>query len=173
MAKSSFTPKRKLSSAIIMGGDVRVIWRTAYKANPNLDRIPLYKIAGKAVRWETKDSQYGESVCLIGDFMAVNANTGEVMKSNRVYLPGIMTDSVLAHIGDGKFVEFAFDVAIIPDPNVKSATGYQYTFDTLIEVAEDSEMSKFEVALGIAPAAKMLEGNSPEVNRQKKLTLAK
>lgn len=149
MAKLSFTPKRKLSSAVIMGEDVRVLWKRERKANPNVDKIVLYRIAGTVKLYDKVDSPFGESLRLIGDFIAVNAKTGEVFRSNRAFLPGIMTDGIVAHISGNANVEFSFEVSIIPDENVKSATGYCYSFEPLLDVKENDQMKNMAKSIGV------------------------
>lgn len=152
-----FTPKRKLSSRDIVGEDVRVIWRRAKKADPLLMKIDLYKITGMASRYDTVPSPYGESLRLIGDFIAINVQTGEVLRSNRCFLPGIMQDAIVAGIsgvGSGDAVQFAYMVSITDDSdNVKNATGYIYTFETLMEMKESNQMVQLAGVIGVKNVA--------------------
>lgn len=158
-----FTPKRKLSSADIMGGDVRVLWRQAKKADPSLVKIELYKITGISSMWDEVPSPYGETQRLIGDFIAVNLKTGEVFRSNRCFLPGIMKDSIVAAINSaakGDAVQFAFLVSVTDDSdNVKNAVGYVYTFETLIEMKESNQMAELAKRIGVDTAPQLVNQN--------------
>lgn len=148
-----FTPKRKLSSADIMGEDVRVLWRRLRKEDPKLQQKQLYKITGISSTYDEVPSPYGETQRLIGDFIAINLLSGEVFRSNRCFLPGIMKDSIIAAINSaakGDAVQFAFLVSITDDAdNVKNAVGYIYTFETLIEMAESNQMKELAKMIGV------------------------
>jgi hypothetical protein len=170
MAKLAFTPKRKLSSKDIVGEDTRLLWKRKVKESAAegkiFNRIDLYKIGGVVARFDEVPSPYGESCRLIGDFVAINTMSGEVFRSNRAFLPAIMADTLVSAVSQadkGSVVQFGYQVSIIED--VKSATGYVYTFEPLLEANESNQMLKIAEVIG-ATAERMLP--APEETKGKK-----
>lgn len=153
-AKMKFTPKRKLSGKDILGVDTRSLWKQEMKKNPDITRLDVYTIGGRANKYDTVDSPYGESLRLVGDFLAVNAFTKEVFRSNRCFLPGIMTDAIVAQLAtmDSRdtSVEFGYTVYLTPDE--KSGTGYIYMFEPLIEAEESNIMLNIAEKIGAKSA---------------------
>lgn len=145
----NFTPKRKLSAKEIVG-DVKKIFK---EADPKAKKIPLFKIGGFVNRYDPVETNYGTAIRFIGDFVAVNQTSGEMFRSNRLFLPSIMTDEMTAHLAAAKkrdedaSVEFGFDVSIIPDE--KSATGYVYMAEPVVKVQESDAISALAAKLGV------------------------
>lgn len=159
MAKMKFTPKRKLSSKDILGIDTRALWKVAVKKDENLQRIDVYTIGGRVNRYDEVSSPFGESLRLIGDFIAVNtceatSTKGEIFRSNRAFLPAIMTDTIVSKLSTmaakDSAVEFGFKVAIVADE--KSQTGYVFTFEEMIEAEESNAMLNIAEKIGAKSA---------------------
>lgn len=84
---------------------------------------------GKADKYFTKITQYGESVCLVGDFVAINLLTGEVVEGSQIYLPDELAQSVAKALdtkGDGSAVIFDSPVEILVAASERGARGYTF-----------------------------------------------
>lgn len=100
---------------------------------------PLCVIYGRVQKYDIATSNFGESGRFHGAFEAVNAATGELFKSGKAFLPGVveslMMDAVNA--ADGGSVDFALEIGVKP---ANSATGYEYTVRPLQKLAVSDEL---------------------------------
>lgn len=148
-----FALKRKLSSKEIMGGDIKKMFILAtaegVKSGKPLTRFDLYRVGGVVKRCESVETNFGDSTRLIGDFLAVNKQTGEMFRSNRLFLPSIISEEMEAAVDPStkSQVEFAFDIYIIPDD--KSATGYVYMAEPVVKARESDAMAQLAGKMGI------------------------
>jgi len=114
--------------------------------------IPLLRVVGKCNRYEVKTNDYGDSVCLKGQFEATNLETGEATRAPSCYLPEIAADSVAGLLqGEIESVDFAYDISIRTDAD--AITGYVYECVPLIEPQEDDVMTRLSKSLPKALAA--------------------
>ena len=104
----------------------------------------LAVIAGKVTGYGGKATQYGESLFLIGSFIAQNRMTGEVFKSGKCYLPKDATENLVAMFQgrtvNDQYIKFQLSVTVVED---SSATGYTYICQptrTAESVTEEAEM---------------------------------
>lgn len=85
--------------------------------------------SGIATSFDLKQTQYGESVVLMGQFMAVNAITGESFDASLAYLPDDFAAGIRKQIenSDGD-VKIGFDhpVEILVAPSERGARGYTF-----------------------------------------------
>lgn len=99
------------------------------------DTVPLARIMGEAT--DIKSSRNGETI--LGDFRAVNLETGEEFKSSVVYLPRGLHEKVIVAMdkdeksGTVNHVRFAFDIWAEPEINRES---YNIGFKDLLENPE-------------------------------------
>ena len=71
---------------------------------------------------------YGENVGLKGDFVAINANTGEQFKSEAAFLPGQITEQIKDQVQHGVVdIEFSCSVKLMATD--KNASGYTWVVD--------------------------------------------
>lgn len=71
------------------------------------------------------NSTYGENVGLKGDFVAVNAQTGEKFASKAAFLPAQVTEQVIQQLEQG-VIEIEFKTAIALMETDKNTAGYTY-----------------------------------------------
>lgn len=138
--------------------DTRQLWKQHDKNTPEggeASKLEVYSIGGRVSRYDEVSSPFGESLRLIGDFIAVNlcsltSTNGTKFRSNRAFLPAIMTDTIVAKLSNmnqkDSAVEFGFKVSLIAD--AKSQTGYVFTFEELIEAEESNAMLNIAEKIG-------------------------
>jgi hypothetical protein len=137
---------RKISRATVIGDNTSVM----EKCLANKETIhPLYKVYGFATgtrkdtdierKEDDKRPGFGSWECLIGQFEAVNLDTGEVFRSGQCFLPQFAIDMVSGQFGDGvERVKFAFEVGAKFDAT--TPTKYTYQVAPLLDVAEDDPL---------------------------------
>lgn len=113
------------------------------------DALPVMRVVGKCDRSAVKETDYGASVTLKGNFMATNLATGEIARSNTCYLPDAAADAVAGALLDAETVEFGFD--IFAEVDAGSATGYVYSVTPLIAPKEDDALSRLAASLPAIP----------------------
>ena len=104
------------------------------------------RVVGVARGSENITSQYGDSIKFLGDFRAINIQTGEVFNAGNVFLPNIAESYVynaleaVKHAEGFSGLELAFDIGVKP---ASTPMGYEYTVKPLIEPAtKDDHLSK-------------------------------
>jgi hypothetical protein len=136
---------RKISTATVYGGRKDVLKKTL---TDEAEIHDLYHVYGRARMIErgkskfdaTGDEEERESdwKAFIGQFEAINLDTGEVFNSGKCFLPDFAANLVAGQFtGEVSNVEFAFTVQAKSDDS--SATGYVYSVRPLIEGADAGE----------------------------------
>ncbi len=94
----------------------------------------LARIFGRALKWDTVTTQLGESYRFHGVFEGINMETGEVFKSGKVFLPGVVASILAAEIdnADGRDIDFAYEIG---GRWANGDFGYEYTVKPIIETA--------------------------------------
>lgn len=111
----------------------------------NEQKIYLFRVVGKANRFDVKMTDLGESVALKGMFKATNAD-GEEFRAGVCYLPDTASEAVAGALnGENESVEFAFDISVITDDS--AITGYVYEVKPLIEPTEDDALNRLSDSL--------------------------
>jgi hypothetical protein len=126
--------------------------------------VVLYRVYGTAQGIKTGSSTFGEWAAFTGQFEAVDSDSGEIVRSNQLFLPEVAELLLKVPVlkGDGD-VNFAFDIGI--KGTIETATGlqkYEYTVGTVMEAKEDDPLAKMRLelacnkpmALPVATAAK-------------------
>ena len=115
----------------------------------------LAAIAGDVRGYGGKTTQFGESLFLVGDFVAQNRVTGEVFKSQRAYLPKDATEAVVARFnsrkGDDEYVNFTLIVKVIKD---KSAMGFTYVCEPVRDARSVTREAELLATFAALPAPK-------------------
>lgn len=96
---------------------------------------PLFHVYGIARGVRTGESTYGPWVALIGQFEAVNLESGETYQAPQCFLPEPIGSMMAAQVQDDdtESVQFGLEVGIKP---ADTATGYEYTSKALVESRE-------------------------------------
>lgn len=148
MSDYRFTSK---ISAASLGFDKKSIRKKTEEADGQ--SVAIYEVYGKAVKTRkgiTKgkgNEEDNEWTAFIGQFEAVNIETGELVRSGEVFLPSMITpwlESQLINIDSEivsendlpmiKGVEFAFSIGV--KENTKTATDYEFTATNLMAETE-------------------------------------
>lgn len=122
------------------------------------DIAVIYGIAGKA---EAVQTSFGDSTRFVGDFKGKNLATGEVQRSTKTFLPGIVEEMLAQAVEEheGANVEFGFVIGV--EFSEKGSMGYAYTVRPVTAVKEsdalkhleDSVEAKLKALPAPAPAA--------------------
>ena len=111
--------------------------------------VVLYRVYGTAQGIKTGSSTFGEWASFTGQFEAVDVLTGEIVRSNQLFLPEVAELLLKVPVlkGDGD-VNFAFDIGI--KGTIETQTGlqkYEYTVGTVMEAKEDDPLAKMRLEL--------------------------
>jgi hypothetical protein len=103
-------------------------------------RKEYMRVYGSVSKIATMSTDYGDSVKFIGDFRAINLETGEQFSGGELFLPTtaeIFLSNFIKGLGDEfTSVAFAFDVGVKP---ANTTVGYEYTVKPLIEQDEEKD----------------------------------
>lgn len=105
----------------------------------NLPKGTIIRIAGIASGTKTGTSNFGPWTAATGDFIAINAETGEEFRSGICFMPSTamsLIEGALAQSPEG--VEFAFDFGVKEADN---SVGYEYTVKPVIKAKESEAMT--------------------------------
>jgi hypothetical protein len=100
----------------------------------------ILKIAGVITAIRPGQTQLGEYAELVGQFQAVNLESGEMFQSSKAILPGFIADPMVeAHAG-GQEVEFAIQIGV--KRNEGSVVGYEFSVKPLVEPKVSDKLAK-------------------------------
>lgn len=150
--------QRKLSTKVIMAPH-----QITKALIPDGEKeITLCRIYGRATSTKTGHSNFGEWVAFIGDFKAVNYLTGETFAANKVLLPKVAEEQVMAKLAsagpEARGVEFAYEVGITLDKDPRSGRGYQYAIKNLSKTVGVDPLATMEADLPPVPKVKAAKG---------------
>lgn len=128
----------------------------------------LMRVFGQCSRIKLGNTAFGETVEFQGTFEATDALTGEVYRSNRLFLPPVLTDMVRAQVvaeqGDSNndvAVQFAFDIGA---DSANNAHGYQYTITPLTAPSKADPLEAMRAAmLGNTEPLKIGNAKNPQL----------
>lgn len=135
---------RKISVATVAG-------KVDLKKLIDAEKIALMNVYGIATSKKIIATDYGDAVRFIGQFRAVNLETGELFQSSRMYLPSAMADDLDGALSGGGTAEFAVRVSVIYDDTV--ASKYYYDGEDLVKPANNDAMLALESKMQTAAKA--------------------
>lgn len=155
---STRTIVKKITSKIVCGGKVNIEKLIKFIEQPGNGResvMPLYGIIGIASDFVAGQTDLGAYVRLLGQFKAVNVETGEEFRSGAAILPGAASDLVfgaLRGLGEsGGSIEFALRVGVKRDE--ASAVGYVFVVEQVYSPQSQDALGALEGRLSLpAPA---------------------
>ena len=94
--------------------------------------VNLYSVIGVAIGTKTGTSDFGDWTALVGQFEAVNLETGAIMASANAFLPDVAQGLVIAQLAQEgtQQVQFAFVIGARADEG--SPVGYSYTAQPML-----------------------------------------
>jgi hypothetical protein len=112
----------------------------------------LMRVFGQCDRVKLGNTAFGETVEFQGQFEATNMLDGEIYRSNRLFLPPVLTEMVRSQViaaqGDDPAndaaVQFAFDIGA---DSANNAHGYQYTIEPLTPPSKSDPLEAMRAAL--------------------------
>lgn len=93
-------------------------------------------------------SDYGPWISFVGNFAAVNLETGEEFRAGKLFLPEIAEIMLHSQLAEADSVQFAFEIGIIESK--KSAIGYEYTVKPLVKPQENDPLLAMKKQLLLA-----------------------
>lgn len=112
----------------------------------------LMRVFGQCDRVKLGNTAFGETVEFQGQFEATNMIDGEVYRSNRLFLPPVLTEMVRAQVvaaqgedgANDAAVQFAFDIGA---DSANNAHGYQYTIEPLTAPSKSDPLEAMRAVL--------------------------
>jgi hypothetical protein len=139
----------KLSTATVYGR----IERPADGAPPKA----LFNIYGVTHSIKRGQTTMGEYTAFLGNFEAVNLDTGEIFAGGKAFLPRVVEEMVVGALASAQAggdvsasVQFALQVGIRTEP--KNAYGYVYTCTPLVEIAQGDVLQHLRAVGAATPA---------------------
>jgi hypothetical protein len=135
-AKKQIGPEvmRRLSPRDIMGEQIKNLLTE--------EPVELYTVYGIATGTRTKDTTYGVSTAVTGQFECVRSTDGLIMRGSVLYLPepagGTLIEALEKRGQGDNGVEFIATIGI--KPSKKSATGYEYTWKPHLKPEEKAAL---------------------------------
>lgn len=102
--------------------------------------VNLAKIVGKSTSTKPYQSAYGEGFKFVGEFLAINQQTGEMVSSSQAILPEYIAKPLGEALKESSSVEFAIMVTVSHSDR-EGGTGYQFGVVSLMETKITSGMA--------------------------------
>lgn len=137
---------RKITVATVAGGYEKWFDKLVQSASKSLELMSVYGFANGA---KVGASEYGEFIKLLGNFRAVNLDTGEIINAPVVILPTYIGEALKAALDNPDRtgpVQFAFK--IIAKYDVTSVTKYVYVIHDLMPPQQNDPLSTLGQAIG-------------------------
>lgn len=119
----------------------------------NGQEVKLFRVYGTAMGVKKGDSTFGAWVAFQGQFEAVAHATGEITRSNQLFLPEVAELMLYPAVMDSSNengVKFSFEIGAVAN---NTQVGYEYTIRTLGEVAENDALAAMRAEFALpAPA---------------------
>jgi hypothetical protein len=126
---------KKLSVATVYG---KIDAKKVLTSDRPVDLMIVY---GLAVGTKSGTSNYGEWTALVGEFEAVNCETGEASQANQLFLPEIALLPLRVALERAQSVKFAIKLQARAATNSKpGGVPYEYVFENVLPPAEDDPM---------------------------------
>jgi len=100
----------------------------------------ILKIAGVITAIRPGQTQLGEYAELVGQFQAVNLESGEMFQSSKAILPNFIADPMVEASNGGSEVEFAIQIGV--KRNEVSVVGYEFSVKPLVEPKVSDKLAK-------------------------------
>lgn len=142
--KDKAEPLRKITIRTVTNIDSAAMFELAMQ-KAKTSAFPICRIWGVAKRLKPGSSDNGAYVKFLGDFRALDVQTGSLYRSSVCILPKFMEESMAGAMGSGdnvKPAQFGSEIAIKYD--AKAATKYVFVETPLLEPEESDEMRQLE-----------------------------
>jgi len=152
MDKVENTPLRKISAKTVWG-------KIKAEHIPEKGSKPLYRVIGQAMGTREGDGDYGDWVALVGNFEAVNLETGEVFDAPQCFLPEPFHSAIVKKVSaEGTIaVDFAFEVGV-KAPGPDATVRYEYTCKALADPSKADPLAALRSRLPALPPPPKKEG---------------
>lgn len=122
---------------------------------------------GSASKHDVVNTTFGDSTRFHGQFEGVNAATGEIFRSTKLFVPQVVEDilrDAVDQLEDGASVDFALEIGV--EHSAKGNTGYAYTVKPLTKVQVSDALQSLRdltaKALASLPAPNAAESEAPK-----------
>lgn len=130
--------------------------------------VHIVRVMGIGHTVKTGESDNGPWTAIIGEAKAINVQTGEEIRSGKVFLPSPadeITAGQLAAEGVNS-VQYAWDISVIAAPD--SAVGYEYVVESVMEPGENDPLAALEADMPKLPALAAPKSGGEETKTNKK-----
>lgn len=110
------------------------------------EKVVLARIVGIASGYKTGQTDKGEYVKLLGEFRAVNLQTGESFQSPQAIIPSFIAENFLPALQASGTVEFA--VQVDAKAKATAVAGYEFTMTPLVESKASDRMTELMAIAG-------------------------
>lgn len=128
------------------------------------DKAALIRVAGIVNAAKPGQTDKGEFLALIGEFSALNLQTGEQFSSGKCILPNFIADQFGAVLQQHGTAEFGLEIGAKKDDS--AVTGYTFTVRPLVESKSSNRMQ--ELIQTISAEAPALPAPSAKPSAAKK-----
>lgn len=145
---------KKISAKVIVG-DVKKLC----KSQEDGTVIDLANFYGRATGFKTGASDFGNWTAFLGNFEAVNLETGEEFQARQMFLVEPLQGMLLDQLAESESVDFACTLSVVV--NEKLPTGYEYRVTPITELKRSDELESLRQLAG-APSLKRLAAPEPQ-----------
>jgi hypothetical protein len=139
------------------GFDVKTI-KEAVEDLKDGEKIALLRVVGIASSAKAGQTDKGEYLKLMGEYSAINLQTGEQFTAGQCILPNFISDQFAGVLAQHGSAEFALEIGAKADAS--SVTGYTFTVTPLVESKSSNRMQELiDAAVTNVP---MLEAPKPK-----------
>lgn len=128
------------------------------------EKIDLLRVVGIVATAKAGQTDKGEYLKLIGEFSAINLQTGEQFVAGQCILPNFIADQFAGVLAQHGTAEFALEIGAKSDKS--AVTGYTFTVRPLIESKSSNRMQ--ELINTAASDLPMLEAPKPKAAKAAK-----
>ena len=117
--------------------------------------IKVMRVMGQAVGTKAGTSSYGDWTSLVGQFKAVNPDTGKAFEASTLFLPevALLPIQVALAQGDARGVTFAIDLYVKEAASRKpGGSVYEYSFEHVLPPVDSDPIAQLEARIAEATA---------------------
>ena len=104
----------------------------------------LFSIIGIVKETFVKETEYGQSLGLMGEFKAKNLENNAEFRASKAFLPDIVTDMIAINFSEDSQDDLEFGMIITKIENESSTVGFIYGLKPLLELKSNNALNLLE-----------------------------
>lgn len=109
--------------------------------------VLLYTVIGVVNNFKPGSTTMGDFAKLVGEFEAINLETGAVFQSSACILPNFIGDGIAGALSRPNAEAVQFAITIGAKPDAKSVTGFVYTADNALPPSPHSPLAQLKAQI--------------------------